>query len=196
MDLIIGLIVAVKSLVFMGGFISPDKLPVRIAAMQVNITQQDVRVSCAVSNAFTKDLRKLTRSGTPILLYVFSQVKQAGHDSLVAGMVIENMLVYDLAKKKYLLKQGLAKDTLSFANQDSAIAAASSFPMMPVMPKAGIVPDKAYYFILWAVLGKARVEALGNKDIDLMYFWDYKRPSLKTDPFLGTQLLATKGNKQ
>jgi hypothetical protein len=195
MDLIIGLIVAVKSLVFMGGYISPDKIPAAISGMQVHVTHQDIRVSCVVAHAFARDLKKLAQSGTPILLYVFTQVKQADNDSLVTATVVENSLVYDLARKKYFMKQNIAGDTLSFGDIDSALAAASSFVMMPVMTKEKAGPDKSYYFIMWAVLGKTRVEALGNKDIDLMYFWNYKRPTLRTDPFLGAQLLATPGQK-
>jgi hypothetical protein len=190
MDLIIGLIVAVKSLVFMGGYISPDKIPATISDMRIHVTQLDIRVSCTVSHAFARDLRKLAQSGTPILLYVFTQVKQADNDSLVTTTVVENRLVYDLARKKYFMKQNIVNDTLSFADPDSALAAASTFAMIPVLAKDRTVPDKSYYFITWAVLGKTRVEALGNKDIDLMYFWDYKRPTLRTDPFRGTQLLA------
>ena len=195
MDLIIGLIVAVKSLVFMGGYISPDKIPARISGMQVHVTQQDIRVSCVVAHAFARDLRKLAQSGTPILLYVFTQVKQADNDSLVTATVVENRLVYDLARKRYFMKQNSAQDTLSFDELDSALAAASTFAMIPVMTKDRTGPDKSYYFIMWAVLGKTRIEALGNKDIDLMYFWDYKRPTLRTEPFAGTQLLATPGKK-
>ena len=195
MDLIIGLIVAVKSLVFMGGYISPDKIPATISGMQVLVTQQDIKVSCFVAHAFARDLRKLSQSGTPILLYIFTQVKQADNDSLVSTMVVENSLVYDLARKKYFMKQNIAADTLSFANTDSALAAASTLAMVPVLTKDKVNADKSYYFIMWAVLGSARVEALGNKDIDLMYFWDYKRPTLRTEPFRGTQLLASPERK-
>jgi hypothetical protein len=195
MDLIVGLIVAVKSLVFMGGYFSPDKLPVRISGMQVTVTQQDVKVSCVVTNAFGPELKKLAQSGTPILLYVFTQMKQADRDSLVTDNVVENRLEYDLAKKKYLLKQGVSGDSAAFEDIDSAIASASAFRMVPVLAKDRVMPDKSYYFIMWAVLGKTRVEALGNKNIDLMYFWDYKRPTLRTDSFMGTQFLAPQGRK-
>jgi Domain of unknown function (DUF4390) len=195
MDLIIGLIVAVKSLVFMGGYISPDRIPARVSDMQVHVTQHDIRISCVVAHAFTRDLRKLAQSGTPIFLYVFAQVEQVDNDSLMTATVTENRLVYDLSRKKYILKRSNAEDTLSFDNIDSALAAASTFAAMPLLTKEIVVPDKSYYFIIWAVLGKTRVEALENKDIDLMYFWDYKRPTLRTAPFRGTQLLATPEKK-
>jgi hypothetical protein len=33
------------------------------------------------------------------------------------------------------------------------------------------------------------MDALGGSKFDLMYYWDYKRPSLKTDPIPGNLFL-------
>jgi hypothetical protein len=188
MEFIIGLIVAVKSLVFMGGYIAPDKAQVKITSVQVVITRQDVMVSCDVANAFTADLKKLAQSGTPILLYVFAEARQVQKDSLVGNTAAEKRLEYDLVAKQYRVTG--RGDTLAFTSLDSALAACAGFARLAVLPKDKINPDKSYYFIMWAVLGKAKVEALANREIDLMYFWNYQRPSLRTDPFKGGQFLA------
>jgi hypothetical protein len=190
MEFLVGLLVAVKSLVFMGGYIAPDKAQVSIASMQVIVTRQDVMVSCEVANAFPADIKKLAQSGTPILLYVFAEARQVQKDSLVGSAVAEKRLEYDLVAKQYRVTGGGGGDTLTFAILDSALAACAGFARIAVLPKDKIKPDKSYYFIMWAVLGKAKVEALANKEIDLMYFWNYQRPSLRTDPFKGGQFLA------
>jgi hypothetical protein len=190
MELIVGLLVAVKSLVFMGGYIAPDKVQVKITAMQVVVTRQDVMVGCQVANAFPAQIKKLAQSGTPILLYVFAEARQVKKDSLVGSVVAEKRLEYDLVARQYRVTGGGGKDTLTFASPDSALAACAGFARLAVLPKDKIKPDKSYYFIMWAVLGRVKVEALANKEIDLMYFWNYKRPTLRTGPFKGGQFLA------
>jgi hypothetical protein len=190
MEFIVGLLVAVKSLVFMGGYIAPDKAHVTITGVQVVVTSQEVRAGCDVVNAYPLELRKLAQSGTPILLYVFTEARQVRKDSLVGSCAAENGIEYDLLAKQYRVRRSVQADTLLFSNLDSALAASARFNGMNVIPKEKIDPQKSYYFIMWAVLGKTKVEALGNKEIDLMYFWNYSRPSLRTDPFLGEQFLA------
>ena len=38
------------------------------------------------------------------------------------------------------------------------------------------------------VLGRTRVEALDNKEIDCMYYWNYKRPGFTTSAIRGDRL--------
>jgi hypothetical protein len=189
MELILGLLVAVKSLVFMGGYISPDKQQVMLSGLQVIVTGKNVAVNCTVANAFTKDLKKLAQSGTPLFLYVFVEARTAGNDSLVASSGAENLIVYDLVAKRFLVKRSTDRDTAVFPTPDSALSCSSRFTGVSVLAKEEIFARTSYYFIVWAVLGKARVEALGNNEIDLMYFWNYKRPTIKTEPFTGERFL-------
>jgi hypothetical protein len=48
-------------------------------------------------------------------------------------------------------------------------------------------------FTAQAILGKVRVEALDNKEIDCMYYWNYKRPGLTIKPISGKQLVVKGG---
>ncbi len=193
MDFIAGLIIAVKSLVFMGGYISPDAQPVRISGMTVHVVNRAVSVSCSVSNAFTPELKKLAASGTPILLYMFADLKQQGSDSVIAATAVESRCDYDLATRMFRIIHSVQNDTVYFVNVDSALADAARFKKIPVSPAQNLSRDKAYYFVLYSVLGKTRVEALQNNTIDLMYFWNYKRPSLKTESFAGSQFMTEAG---
>lgn len=190
MELILGLLVAVKSLVFMGGYVSPDRQQVRLSNLQVMVTSQSVAVDCAIANAYTKDLKKLAESGTPILLYLFIEARLLANDSLVATSGAENLLLYDLVKKRFYVKRSSEKDTMAFSALDSALSYSSAFLNVRVLAKEEISAQESYYFIVGGVLGKARVEALANNTIDLMYFWNYKRPTIKTEPFKGVQFLG------
>jgi hypothetical protein len=80
---------------------------------------------------------------------------------------------------------------MRIANIDTAIAEASMFYEVPVITPERIHADQEYWLNVYAILGKTRIEALGNKEIDLMYYWDYKRPSIKTEAFTGDQLFGT-----
>jgi hypothetical protein len=189
-EFLLGLFIAVKSLVYVGGWIAPDKVPPRIADMQVAVTLKDVKVSCSVVNAYPQEMKRLALSGTPVLLYVFTEARQVEKDSLVATVAAENRIEYDLVDKRCRLVRSASGDTLIFSSLDSALTASTAFGRVAVLSKMQIRADRSYYFIMWAVLGKTRVEALGNREIDLMYFWNYKRPTLRTDPFKGEQFLA------
>jgi hypothetical protein len=164
---------------------------VKIADMQVLLTRDDVRVRCTVANAYSGELRKLAQSGTPILLYVFAEARQVRKDSLVSNAVAENKLELDLVAKQYRVTRSAGQDTVVSPNLDSALAATARCSGLAVLPKEKVQPATSYYFVVWAVLGKTRVEALANKEIDLMYFWRYNRPTLKTEPFKGEQFLAS-----
>ena len=66
-----------------------------------------------------------------------------------------------------------------------------SFRHVPVAPLGLIHEHKSYHISTHAVLGKAKVEALQKRDIDLMYYWEFKRPSMRTEKFTGRQFLQS-----
>ncbi len=190
MDFITSLLVAVKSLVFMGGYIAPDNVPVRIADPQIAVTRTEVRMRCTVANAYSTELRKLAQSGTPIVMYLFTEARRVRKDSVVGSAAVESRLEYDLVSRRYRVIKSVGRDTIASFAIDSAVSAACEFDGLVVLSKDAVKPDASYYFTVWAILGKSSVEVLGGKEIDLMYFWSYRRPTLKTEPIKGDQILA------
>jgi hypothetical protein len=154
------------------------------------VTRSDVQVCCALTNAYSADLRKLAQSGTPLYLYIFSEARQVRKDSLVASAGAENRVEFDLVAKQYRVTRSARKDTVVQSGLDSALGVSVQFEGVQALPKEKVQPAESYYFVVWAVLGKARVEAFGGKEIDLMYFWNYTRPTLTTEAFKGEQFLA------
>jgi hypothetical protein len=98
--------------------------------------------------------------------------------------------VYDVIERCYRVSRYPARDTVVFDNLDSAVAASAAMVGVPLFSLEKINPGEYYTIVTYAVLGKTLVEALHDKQIDLMYYWDYKRPSFRTEKIKGAQLLV------
>jgi len=153
------------------------------------VTDRDVRLSGEVRNAFTRDLRKLAATGAEIPLYLYVEVRQPRVDKPLRTAVAGNSLTYDLIDKKYRVVGSAGSDTLWFGTLDSAVTRACAFGDIEVIPLTEVRADGQYYFSVYGVLGKARVEALQGNTIDLMQYWDYKRPGVRTEAYAGLVLL-------
>jgi hypothetical protein len=166
--------------------------PAHFGPPQIILTSQDVRVSAELQNGYTPDLKRFAQTSTPILLYFFIELHRPKVDEPDARVVLENSLVYDMIRKEYCVKLGESRDTVRFGALDSAARAVCTFRDVPVCLLDALDPAASYYVLAYAVLGKTTVEALHNKPIDLMYYWDYKRPSFRTEPYRGEQLLVNR----
>jgi hypothetical protein len=121
-------------------------------------------------------------------------VSEGEKKHLVKKVTVENRMVYDMIAGRFSVTRSAASDTLIFSEIDSALNAAARFPDIPVIIKKEIRQESSYIFTAQAIVGKARVEALDNKEIDCMYYWNYKRPTLRTSEIKGEELL--KGGKE
>ena len=189
MTYIIGILLAAKGIVFVTGLFALTASKIEIAPPQIVVAGNEVRATCAVRNAYPRDLRKLAQSGTDITIYLFVDVKLEVKDAKVAGVVAENHLLFDPVAAIYTVRRSSTRDTLRFASLDSAIEASSAFGNLGLLPVGLIDPQARYAFSIYAVLGKVRVEALKGNEIDLMYYWNYKRPILGTQPVPGAAFL-------
>ena len=157
---------------------------------QIVVAQQEIRLNCTLSNAFPGELGKLAATATPIYIYVFIEFREEGRRQPLKKVAVESRLLYDMIDKQYCITQSCRSDTLCFGALDSATAVSCSFRGIPVIGKNELKKDGEYTVSMYAVLGKTRVEALNNREIDCMYYWDYKRPSVKTETIGGNELLG------
>ena len=188
MDFLTGLLIAVKSLVFMGGYVNASTSNPTFTQIALTTTQSDISVSCQLSTLFPDDLAKLAQAGATITLYLTSELRIRQTDSLVASKQTRHILTYDLVTNFYRIEKSYAPLHDSIVVADSAFKYMGAFLNIPLLNRTGIEEEKSYYISMYAVLGKTSLVAMNNRTIDLMYFWRYKRPFLKTAPFPGASL--------
>jgi hypothetical protein len=189
MDFIIGMLLGSRLFTFLTGGLGPGELQAYFSPPSIVVVRQNVLVSCALINGYPKRLRDLAQAATPVLLYVTVELRDETESTPVVNRTEESILTFDLVGKTYTVSHSRGAEPMRYSALDSALAGAALFREVPVAPIAEIAADHWYHLVIYAVLGKARIEALGNKEVDLMYYWDYKRPMVKTERFKGEELL-------
>jgi len=135
------------------------------------VAQQQVLVSCRLVNAYPKPLRDLAATATPVLLYATVEFRDVSERDPLVTHVEESVLTYDLVGKTYTVTRSRGSEPLHIAGIDSAMAAATDFRDVPWCRLHRSPPTIPTSWWVYAVLGKTRVEALGDKEVDLMYYW-------------------------
>ncbi|MBN1128308.1 MAG: DUF4390 domain-containing protein [Chitinispirillaceae bacterium] len=187
MDLIISLLMGSRLLALFGGGLGGETTPVFLEP-RIIIAADEIRLTCSLANAFPPELKKLAETATPVVIYVIVTVSERDARRTIKKVTAESRLVYDMIARRYCVSRSVTSDTVCFFALDSAVAAAVAFPAIPVIARGKINKGSSYVFSVQAILGKTRVEALDNKEIDCMYYWNYKRPGLTTEAVSGAQL--------
>ena len=91
-----------------------------------------------------------------------------------------------IAKGYYVIRSA-GPDTIRTASLDSSIRYSCTFDNIPIVRRDEITSNAEYSLIAYAVLGKTKIEALHSKEVDLMYYWDFKRPNFKTERIRGEE---------
>jgi hypothetical protein len=141
-----------------------------------------------LANAWPTDLKKLARTGTEIVLYLLVETRLNPGNKIVGRVTVEHRLQYDAVARSYIVISNPPADTADFGALDSALIASVTFDNVSAMLKSSLNAGAEYSFVIYAVLGTTKVEALDNSDIDLMYFWNYRRPTAETERFPGAVL--------
>jgi hypothetical protein len=190
MELLISILLSTRLLTFFTGSIPVNQA--YFSEPRIYLTSTEVRMTCVLNNAWPEELKKLIETGTPIVQYLFVELKDKKTGATVKKTFQESTLTYDLIGKYYCVRKNNDPDTICFAALDTAAMRSNMFSGLKIFSLENIQEDRNYFITIYAVLGKTRVEALNNKTIDLMYYWDYKRPSIRTEVFTGKQILIMK----
>jgi hypothetical protein len=188
MNFILALLAAAKSIGMAAGIVTAGKSDVIIVQPRIIIAPREIRLSCVLSNAWPADLKKLARTGTDIILYLIIETRRNPGNTVVGRVTVERRLQYDAVARSYIVISNPPADTADFGALDSALIASVTFDNVPAMPKASLDAGAEYSFVIYGVLGTTKVEALDNSGIDLMYFWNYRRPMAETERFRGSVL--------
>ena len=189
MNFIVGIIMAVRSLTFMASFVSTDSTAVHFVEPQFILSRQEVKIKIGLKNALSGELLKLASTGTIIPIYVYIDLIHDGDDHLVNRTIMETRLYHDLSRRCYGIVKNSGRDTLYRSTLDSAAEAACMNETFHAFQSGIVNPDEYYYVNIYAILGKTVVEALGNNNMDLMYYWNFKRPSIRTETFKGENFI-------
>jgi hypothetical protein len=188
MEIIISLLMGTRLLTLLGGGVGHEAAAIAFLPPRIILARDEVRISCQLVHAYPEELKKLLKTATPVVIYLFVEFRENG--TAVNRITVESAVTFDMIAKSFTVMQSQRGDTLRCASIDSAIGASSSFLNVPLAARSGLKRDAFYSVTAFAVLGKTKVEALNNKEVDLMYFWDFKRPSFRTEKIAGAQLSA------
>jgi hypothetical protein len=192
MNFIVGILMAVRSLTFMASFVSVDSSAVSFTEPQIILSEQEAKIKIGLKNALTGELLKLASSGTTIPLYIYVDLMKENAKDPFYRTIVEIELNYDFPSKHYNIRRTSSKDTLHVSTLDSAVQTACFFPPFTIFPINILDRNESYHINIYAILGKTTVEALGNNNMDLMYYWDFKRPSIKTEKYKGESFIIKK----
>jgi hypothetical protein len=186
MNFIISFLMGTRLLTLLGGGVGHDPA-VAFQQPQILITRSEIRLNCRLVNGYPEELKKLIATATPVFVYLFLEFNENGDP--VVKVTIESTISYDLIGKSYSITKSSSPDTVRRSTIDSATAIAGAFVNVPLYEKGRLKAGALYSVNGYAVLGKTKVEALDNKEIDCMYFWNFRRPSFKTEKIPGEQLI-------
>lgn len=187
MEILISLIMGTRLLTLFGGGLGHEAARVSFLPPHILIVHEEVRLTCSLTDAYPEELKKLVKTATPVIIYLFVELKEDDKRSPVKKMTIESRLQYDLISKLYYVTQSTSPDTIRSASLDSAMHFSCAFNNIPVARKDEITGTAGYSITSYAVLGKTKIEALNDKEVDLMYYWDFKRPNFKTEKISGSE---------
>jgi len=179
-----------RLLTLFGGGLGSEAAPVFLEP-KIIITAEEIRLTCMLANAFPLELRNLAQTATPVVIYVVVTVSESDTRRTIKKVTAESRMVYDMITRRYCVVRSMAQDTVCLGTIDSAVAASVTFSEIPVISRQEIRKEPSYVFTAQAIIGKTRVEALDNKYIDCMYYWNYKRPTFTTRAIRGDRLAAT-----
>lgn len=187
MSFLLSILVAARSLTFFTNFIGAPDTPARFLDPVLTVKGQEVLVSCLLENAYSEELKKIASTGTVVPLYLYIELKSGKTGRLIQQKIVETNLQYDIIRAFYRVTQN--QDTLSFSSLDSAAKAACTVSECPAFSVAVLSKEEEYVIEMYAVLGKVNVAALKDNEVDLMYYWDFKRPLIRTEAISGAQFI-------
>lgn len=193
MQFIVSLLAASRIFAFLGGsFVGGPE--VLIGPPEIVVTAAGVHTSWEIQNVYSPELRKLAETGTFVRLYLLVGLENGQGGQPVSRKTLESGLFYDLVQNQFFVIKSTLADTLRFATLDSAIVAASRLGPVMMLAGAHVDPSVGYVFTAQAVLGKTSIDALGGRSIDLMHYWNYRRPGIRTEPIPGSELSVVQRN--
>jgi hypothetical protein len=150
----------------------------------ISVDQSNISLSVSLKNGIDEEMRKMIAAGTPIPLFLLIDLEDTEQNTIVTNIKHMNLLQYNPVNYEYSIfnQSGLKK---YFTDIDSAIKAFAQFRDVHICSLSIINKESQYVIKIQSLLGTTKIDALGGNDFDLMYYWDYKRPSLKTEPVSG-----------
>lgn len=187
MSFLISLLTIARSLTFVTHLFGGGDGDIGFAQPVFLVSGNEVRLHCLVQNALPQELKPLAATGGTVPLYIYVSVRRENDKALVRSMLIENRLLLDLKASRFRVARSCVPETLTFASLDSAAKSFATVTQCPVLNLKECEAGQRYYFEAYAILGEMKVAALNDSKVDLMYYWNFKRPSFRTEP------LALKG---
>jgi hypothetical protein len=189
MGILISLIMGTRLLTLFGGGLGDDAARVSFLPPSISIVHEEIRLNCRLTNAYSEELKKLVKTATPVTIYLFAEMRNDNDRREVKKITVASSLQYDLINKVYVVIRSAGPDTVRSSSLDSAMVFSSTFSNIPVARKSEVRADADYLIVSYAILGKTKIDALNDKEVDLMYYWDFKRPNFKTEKISGREFI-------
>lgn len=167
MDILIKLLATkvVAGLIGVAALLGGKKGDVMLTKPDIKIISDTIFINTALKNSFSEGLEKIILSGTPVSMRLIILA-----DNFM-GEVVHN-IKYDLIKKTFTVTR--SQDSVVVKDIGTAKRLANEFNNLKILYRGREVS-----IIIKARLAPVKIEAIGDKEFELMYFWDYHSPTLK-----------------
>ncbi|MBI4722596.1 MAG: hypothetical protein HY769_06315 [Candidatus Stahlbacteria bacterium] len=131
----------------------------------IKVISDTVVINTTLKNSFNKELKEIILSGTPVTIRLLISA-----NNLI--MEVPHSIRYDLIAKTFTVTK--LQDSLIVKDFNSASRSINGFNNIKLF-----CPAKELTVIMKAVIDPTKIAAIGNKNFELMCFWNYQAPVLK-----------------
>ncbi|MFH1963275.1 MAG: DUF4390 domain-containing protein [bacterium] len=168
------LIGASKILAIMSSFlVFFSNSPVKLAAPQMNIKENQVIVNEQLQYGFQKELTELIHSGTKVTIRFVLVLRQGS--KLIKTCEITHSVVYDVAKQEYIVACSEKEKNIQTRNEKEMRERMSTVNTA-ILSDQEIIPSKDYCLQVTAELLPIKIKALRGGEFLIPALWDYKKP--------------------
>ncbi len=167
MDLLVKLLAtkAIAVLIGVAALLGGKKGDIVFTTPNIKVISDTVVINTTLKNSFNNEIKEIILSGTPVTIRLIISA-----NDLV--MEIPHSIKYDLINKTFTVTK--LQDALIVKDFNAASRSMNGFNNIKIF-----CPTKELTVIMKAVIYPTKIAAIGNKDFELMCFWDYQAPTLK-----------------
>ena len=168
---------AVAALIGVVALLGVKKADVVLSKPEVKILSDSIHINTSLKNSFPEELEKIILSGTPVTIRL--KISYSTKDTTL-NQEISHRIKYDLASKTFLFVSFCGESITSPIKLKDIDSAKKSMNKFNVGVGLNPAPTgKEITVIMRAIIDPIKIGAIGNKDFELMAFWDYHTPTLK-----------------
>ena len=171
---------ALAALIGVVALLGVKKADVTLTKPEIKILSDSVCISTTLKNGFPEKLEKIILSGTPVTIRLTTSYSV--RDTTLSKEIVHRIR-YDLANKTFLFvsccrDRAISSSQHKAKDMDAAKKLMNKFNVVIPVPELFLSSEKVIV-IMRVTIDPVKIEAIGDKEFELMAFWDYHTPTLK-----------------